>query len=475
MRRLKRRQRSFADLDRERQGIRLEPELAAISALLDRQSSDLLKAVAQDLRRGLKQFRQGRDGMSAEQALRALVLKQIKHWSFRELRERIADGLTLRQFTRFGAASVPQHKAFHRASTLLTPATVQALNAVGVELACALGVEDVRRVRMDTTVTETDIHFPTDSALLWDSVRGRTRTATRILDELPQLPARLFNRTRCARRRRQEIHRLTPRQRQTLQGPKYRELLTITTQVLTNVRAVAKAARAVVPRLDFEVALRGEALCDQIGHYAGLGERVVVQTRRRVLDGETVPAGEKLYSIFEPHTDLIMRGKAQKPVEFGHKLFLAETKRKRGLIIDYQGLDGNPTDEGHVPPWLKRHLERFHTAPDLVAGDRGFYSPANVEVLRADGMERECLPQRGGQKTPERAAHEKSRRFKRGQKFRAGIEGRISVLARGRGMKRCRFKGKHRFDLFIGLVVLANNLLVIGRYLASKQPRPLAA
>ena len=285
MRRLKHGQRSFADLELERQGVRLEPELAAISERLDRKHSDLLKAVAQDLRRGLKQLSKGRDGMSAEQARRALVLKQIKDWSFRELRERIADGLTLREFTRFGAASVPQHKAFHRASTLLTPATVHALNAVVVELALALGVEDARRVRMDTTVSETDIHFPTDSALLWDAVRVLTRTATRILDELPKLPTRLFNRTRCARRRMQEIHRLTRRERQSLQVPKYRELLTITTQVLTNVRAVAKAARAVVPRLEFEVALRVEALCDQIGHYAGLADRVVAQTRRRVLEG----------------------------------------------------------------------------------------------------------------------------------------------------------------------------------------------
>lgn len=473
MRQLKHQQRSFADLELERQGVQLEPELAAISALLDRRQKDLLKAVAHDLRHGLKQCRTGRDGMSAEQALRSLVLKQIKNWSFRELRERIADGLTLREFTRFGAASVPKHKAFHRASTLLAPTSVQALNAVMVELALALGVEDARRVRMDTTVCETDIHFPTDSALLWDAVRVLTRTATRILEELPQLRTRLFNRTRSARRRMQEIHRLTRRERQHLQAPKYRELLTITTQVLTNVRAVAKAARAALPRLAFEEALRVQGLCDQITHYGALADRVVVQTRRRVLAGEQVGASEKLYSIFEPHTDLIMRGKANKPVEFGHKLFLAETRR--GLILDYQVLDGNPPDEGHVQPWLKRHLKRFGSAPDLAAGDRGFYSPANVELLRTQGVGLECLPQRGGQKTAARTAHEKSRRFKQAQKFRAGIEGRISVLVRGRGMKRCRFKGKHRFELFIGLVVLANNLLVIGRYLARKQRHSLAA
>ena len=213
-----------------------------------------------------------------------------------------------------------------------------------VELAIALGVEDARRVRMDTTVSGTAIHFPTDSGLLWDSVRVLTRNAARILEEIPQLPERLFNRTRAARRRMPEIHRLTRSERQSLQGPKYRALITLTTQVLTNVRAVAKAARAGAPQLECEVALRVGALCDESRHDAGLGEQVVAQAQRRVLEGETVPAGEKLYSIFEPHTDLLKRGKAQKPVEFGHKLFLAETRR--GLIVDSQVLDGNPTDEG---------------------------------------------------------------------------------------------------------------------------------
>ena len=473
MRRITGRQRSFADLELERQGVRLEAELAAISRLLDRRGEAILEAVASDLRRPLKKPAKGRDGMSAEQALRSLLLKQIKSWSFRELRERIADGLTLREFTRFGAASVPKHKAFHRASALLTPETLAKVNALVVDLAVALGLEDARWVRMDTTVSETNIHFPTDSGLLWDTVRVLTRSAARIVEEIPELPERLFNRTRSARRRMQEIQRMTRSERRYLQEPKYRELIKISNLVIHNVRAVAKAARAVVPCLDFEVGLRVEGLCEEITHYAGLGERVVAQARRRVLEGENVPAPEKLYSIFEPHTDLIKRGKVQKPVEFGHKLFLAEGRA--GVILDYQLLDGNPSDEGHVKPWLKRHIERFGQAPAVAAGDRGFHSEVNVEHLRTHGVELECLPQRGGRKTPERLAYEKSRRFKRAQKFRAGIEGRISVLVRGRGMKRCRLKGKTRFDLFLGLVILANNLLVIGRHLARRARRPLAA
>ncbi len=475
MRRMTRQQRSFADLELEQQGVRLEPVLSEISRVLDRNSSRLLQAVVTDLRRGLKpgSARTGREGMSAEQVLRSLVLKQIKNWSFRDLRERIADGMTLRDFTRFGAARVPKHKAFHRASRLLQPATLRALNAWVVDLAQRLGVEDARAVRMDTTVSETTIHYPTDSGLLWDAVRVLTRSAQRLLDEVPELPERLFNRTRAARRRMQDIHRLTRGARQAQQEPKYRELLTITVQVLTNVRAVAKAARLIVPRLEFESGLRVQALCQQIHHYAALADRVVAQTRRRVLEHGSVPAEEKLYSIFEAHTDLIKRGKAQKPVEFGHKLFLAESRR--GLILDYQVLTGNPPDDGHVQPWLRRHVERFGAAPDLAAGDRGFYSVANVEALHAHGVHLECLPQRGGYRTEQRTAYEKSRRFKQGQKFRAGIEGRISVLARGRGLNRCPLKGRERFELFVGLVVLANNLLVVGRALARRRGISVAA
>jgi len=350
----------------------------------------------------------------------------------------------------------------------LTPQTLRNLNAMVVELALALGVDDARRVRMDTTVSETDIHFPTDSGLLWDSVRVLTRNAARIIEEIPDLPERLFNRTRSARRRMQEIHRMTRSERQHLQVPKYRELITITNQVINNVRAVARQGRASIGRLDCIAGLRVHTLCEQIKHYSGLAERVVAQARRRIIEEQSVPATEKLYSIFESHTDLIKRGKTQKPVEFGHKLFLAESRR--GIILEYGVLDGNPTDDVHVKPWLKRHIERFGAAPELAATDRGFYSAANVEALRGAGVGLECMPQRGGQKTAERTEHEKSRAFKRGQKFRAGIEGRISVLVRGRGMKRCRLKGKQRFEFFIGLVVLANNLLVIGRHLAKTRP-----
>jgi IS5 family transposase len=466
------RQVTFADLELRAQGVRLEPLLQFLSDFLD-QHLELLELVSCDLRRGLKQPDSGREGLAALQVLRSFVLQRVKNWDLRELRERVADGLTLRVFTGFYAAQVPRHQAFHRSFSRLTPDTMRALNEAVVAAAVAMGIEDGAQLRVDTTVVETNIQFPTDSKLLWDCVRVLTRLVERLVEHLPQLSGRFHNRTRCARRRMQELQRMTPRQRRSRQVPTYRALIKVTAQVVDNSRAALKAAK--LARLA-EAPARSEVerVSKELEHYAALAERVLSQARRRVLEGEQVGAQEKLYSIFEPHTDLIKRGKANTPVEFGHKVLLAETRR--GLITDYQILAGNPPDEMQVQPSLQRHLQQFGTVPRVYATDRGFYSGPNVALVSAAGVALESIPQRGGRKTPQRAAYEKSRPFKRAQKFRAGIEGRISVLGRGRGMKRCCLRGRDGFEVLVGAAVLANNLLVIARYLQNKnQPRRPAA
>jgi IS5 family transposase len=251
-------------------------------------------------------------------------------------------------------------------------------------------------------------------------------------------------------------------------------LITIAAEVVAAGRAMV-AATATAPGLDPLAAARAMALREEIGVYCDRTERVIAQARRRVLEGESVPNADKLFSLFEPHTDLIKRGKAQTPVEFGHKVFVAESAR--GLITDYQVLDGNPIDDTHVAPSLERHHDLFAVPLDLYAADRGFFSPPALEACVAAGVAVECIPQRGGRKSPERAAQEKSRRFRAGQRFRAGIEGRISVLFRGRGMKRCRLHGRERFEVFVGAAVLANNLLVVAELLrrpTRRRRRPAA-
>jgi IS5 family transposase len=473
MRALRTPQPSFADVELQAQHLDQDATLQALGALLDDQPG-LVELVHQDLQRGLRQRRTGRPAATAEQVLRAFILQRVKNWDLRELRERIADGYSLRIFTGFFSTPVPKHDALHRAFCRLTPESLRAVNDLVVRWAVTHGLEDGKALRVDTTVVETDIHYPTDSALLWDGVRVLTRLVTALRAMVPDLAGSFVDRTRSARRRMQEIQRLTAKQRQDQQRPKYRALITIAVEVVKAARA-AVAATATTPSLDPIAAARVMALREEIGVYADRTERVIDQARRRVLEDESVPNGEKLFSLFEPHTDLIKRGKAQTPVEFGHKVFLAESAH--GLITDYRVLDGNPIDETQVAPSLARHQELFATAPDLYAADRGFFSGSALEACAAAGVGVECIPQRGGHKTVARAAHERSRRFHAGQRFRAGIEGRISVLFRGRGMKRCRLHGRQRFEVFVGAAVLANNLLVLAELLrrsASRRRQPAA-
>lgn len=458
---------SFADLEFINQGVQLEPTLKAIADFLD-QHGAIVQRVRRDLLRGLKKPRTGRTGLTAPQVLRSMILMRVKNWDYRELRERITDGYTLRYFTHFNSQRVPQHDAFNRAFNRLTPDTLQAVNDAVIHAAVSLGLEDGRKLRVDTTVVETDIHHPTDSTLLWDSVRVVTRLVRKLGAVLPAGVGPFTNRTRRARRRMQEIQRMTATERRRRQVRTYRALIRVTEQVIAEARAVV--TRPVRVRgLDLMTQVAVDALRAEIARHCELGTRVITQASRRVLQGEQVPTEEKLYSIFETHTDLIKRGKVLKPVEFGHKVFLAESGR--GLITQYRVLSGNPGDQVHVKPSLDRHTALFASAPQLYSSDRGFFNEANLQTCQRAGVILTCIPQSGGKRSPERESLEKSRAFKRGQRFRAGIEGRISVLFRGRGMKRALVEGREHFELFVGAAVLANNLMVIAALLRRKPTR----
>ncbi|HJW76160.1 MAG TPA: ISNCY family transposase [Thermoleophilia bacterium] len=461
------RQDSFADAELRQQSAGRNSKLETIAKLLDSRRQ-LIEKVAADLRKGLKKPGTGRTGLNPFQVLRAFVLQRIENLDLRSLSERIADGISWRIFTGFDAQPVPRHHAFNRAFNRLRAETVRQINDEVVNWAVEAGLENGKRARVDTTVVETDIRFPSDSSLLWDCVRVITREVKRLGEDAPKAVRGFKDHTRRARRRFQEITRMTRRQRHQQQLPKYRDLLTTTQQVLFAARIVLPKARKKADSCaDLMRGIRIRAACDMIEHYCSLADRVVNQTRRRVLEKEQVPVAEKTFSIFEPHTDCIVRGKAQKPVEFGHKVFLAESGN--GLITDYGTLDGNPPDETHVGPTLDRHQGTFGKAPDIFAGDRGFYSLANLDLCREAGVKIESIPQRGGSKTAEREAYEKTRVFKQAQRFRAGVEGRISVLMRGRGMRRCLSAGRSRFEVFVGMAVLANNLLILAELLRKKE------
>jgi IS5 family transposase len=209
-----------------------------------------------------------------------------------------------------------------------------------------------------------------------------------------------------------------------------------------------------------EEARLGEGLAEEIEHLEGLVERVVEQTERRVLKGESLAAGEKLVSLFEEHTAIIARGKASKKTEFGRKVWLEEAEG--GIISGYRVLEGNPSDEQQLLPSLENHRRLFGRPPRLVAADRGVYSPQNEAAARQVGVERVALPKKGA-KNEQRRRHERQGWFRRAGRFRAGIEGRISVMKRRGYLGRCRDRGEEGFLGWVGWGVLTSNLHAIAR------------
>lgn len=208
---------------------------------------------------------------------------------------------------------------------------------------------------------------------------------------------------------------------------------------------------------------KAASLREDIEHFSGLVSRVIAQTNRRVFEGESVPATEKLVSIFEPHTQIICRGKSGKPTEFGKKIWLSEVEG--GIVSSYRILDGNPSDAEQIQPELDQHVRLFGTAPELLAADRGCHSPENERLADELGVQRICLP-KPGSKTEQRQTYEKQRWFKRGQRFRAGSEGRISVLKRRGHLGRCRDHGEEGFERWVGWGILSGNLSTIAGSLA---------
>src|ERR1700694_3062849 len=279
------------------QGLCLEPVLQTISDFLDDQK-DMIEQVRRDLTRGLKKPETGRNGLTPQQVLRSLVLMRVKNWNYRELRERIADGCTLRQFTDFYCLPVPRHDAFNRGFNRLTPKTLKGINDLVVQAAVDLELEDGQKLRVDTTVVQTDIHHPTDNTLLWDVVRVVTRLVGRLAAALERRRIRGFrDRTRSARRRMYELQRMTTRQRHEQQTGKYRELIGIAEEVVRGARTALENTRKTRGK-DMIADLAIAETRKEIEHFCDLGSRVIDQSRRRVLNGEQVPNAEKIFSIF---------------------------------------------------------------------------------------------------------------------------------------------------------------------------------
>lgn len=420
-------------------------ELAKISQILSLHP-DIAELVGQDLVRGVACPHTGARGMSGDQVLRVLLLKQMNTFSYRELEFHLADSATYRTFCRFGALEpTPTRATLAENLKKVRAETLEAIGAMVIRYAAKTGVERGRKVRVDSTVVETNVHAPTDSSLLWDGVR----VLTRLLKEADErFGFGLYtDHTRRAKRRMLAIqHTGSKLQR----GAAYRDLLKVAG------KTVGYAQRAIE---HMEKNAGSQRLADEIAHYTQLLGQVIDQTRRRVLDGEKVPSSEKLVSLFEPHTDIIV--KDRRDTLFGHKVFV--TGGASGLILDCKIEAGNPADTTLALPMLERQKTLYGRPPRQAAMDGGFASKDNLKDAKTLGVEDVCFQKKRGLKVSEMTRS--SWVYKRLRDFRAGIEGLISFLKRAFGLDRCRWRGAESFASYVQASVLTANLLTLARHL----------
>jgi IS5 family transposase len=437
--------------------LEMEPELAALDRLLD--DDELFLRIKADLsKRRPNSSRLGRRSTPVEVVLRMLVVRRLYDWSFEATERNVSDSLLLRQFCRLYLEAAPDDTTLIRWAKLIGPDTLEGLNERAVALAFEHKATRGRKLRTDATVVEANISHPTDSALLSDGVRVLGRLMGKAKEILEGTGESFRNRSRSAKRLARRIDEGARRRggeaKEALKGA-YERLIGV---AKASLKQAQKVRQMLLPK-------EQHGLAGGLERFAGLVERVVDQTERRVLKGESVPAAEKLVSIFEPHTSIIRRGKAGKETEYGRKVWLEETEG--GIISGYRVLEGNPADRDQLLPSLQRHEESFGKPPRLVAADRGVYSPDNERECQERGVERVCLP-KPGNKSEKRREYERQGWFRRGMRFRAGIEGRISVSKRRGYLGRCREKGEEGFDRWVGWGVLASNLHATARVEAAR-------
>jgi IS5 family transposase len=460
------RQRSFADgFLREAVEEFWDDWMRAVDRVLD--DEDLVGTVYAALGKRRPQSRtRGRLGFPAEVVLRLLLLKHIRVWSFASLEREVRTNLLYREFTRVRGGKVPDAKTLGRLAQAIGPDVVAALHQRIVAIAQQEKVIAGRKLRVDTTVVETNIHYPTDSSLLGDGVRVLTRVMKRVTAIAGQVGTTLRDRTRSVKYRLLEIGRASrsrggpaPEKLQAL----YRRLLATTGRVVGQAnRFVHEIASGVKSSGDVMAQAALDGLKQELEVMVPRVQQVRRQARARVLGGDTRVEG-KLVSVFEPTTEIIRKGKASKPTEFGKLVKIQEAERQ--IIVDYEVYAKRPSDSELLVPAIEVHQQRLGRVPELVAADAGFYSAAAETTAKAMGVTRVSVPNRAT-KSPQRKQEQKKRWFKKAQKWRTGCEGRISVLKRRHGLTRCRYKGDAGMQRWVGLGVLGDNLINLGAALA---------
>jgi len=425
----------------------------------------LLLLIQQELAKRCKKSKtRGRRATPAEVVLRMLLLKHVRDWSFETLSREVRANLVYREFTRIGGEKVPDDRTMGNLARQLGPEVVEKLHRRVVEIAQENQIATGRQMRVDTTVVETDIHYPTDSTLLGDGVRVLTRIMKKVTAVAGKVGTQMRDRSRSAKLKVLAIARAsrnkTEQGRQKMKNA-YVKLLDITSRVVGQAKKFSSEIADGVKRGNLSVMHKAKKQLDEMIPRV---KQVLRQTRERVLRGNTQADG-KLLSIFEPHTEVIRKGKANKPNEFGKLVVIQEAEHQ--VVTRYDVCEQRPADSTLLVGCLEHHVEQFGRAPQDLAADSGFFSAANESKAEQMGVSRVSIPSHDT-KSPARQQRQKQRWFKDLQKWRTGCEGRISVLKRRHGLRRSLYRGPDGIRRWVGLGVIADNIIHIGTHLAEQ-------
>lgn len=426
-------------------------ELAAISQVLD-DNPEIVALAYKDLV-GIADATTGREGMSAEQVLRCAIIKQHRTMSYEELAFHLEDSHSFRAFARLKMGQYPSASTLQENITALKPTTWEAMHKVVTRYAASEKFEKGRKVRLDSTTVESNIHYPTDSRLLQDGIRIITRLLVEGQRLRPKPGYRFSDHRRVAKKRTLTI---VNAKRRKVRQQAYRDLL----GVANRVRGYGLEAIEVLEVFSSEEAeqiIRADAVREKLARALMIFTRVIDQTERRVIHGESVPASEKVVSFFETHTDIIVKGGRE--TQYGHKVFL--TGGSCGLILDCLIVRGNPKDSSMFSQMIERQQVLYNRVPRQVAADGGFASQDNLNWAKGEGITDVMFSKKRGLSVLDMVKSHWV--YKRLRNFRAGIEANISRLKRAFAFARCTWRGWRGFQQYVWSTVVSYNLSVLGR------------
>jgi IS5 family transposase len=419
-----------------------------VSRILD-DHPEILELVHEDLKRLSCGGRRGRKGdFTSETILRALVVHAIEGLSLRETVVRIAESDFLQDFLRTRKKAVMDFSFLDKCFQAIRPATWKQVNAALAQGAVESGAIDVSTIRADTTAVETNIHWPTDAGLLWDTWRVAARLLRQGRAIAPETCPHRFHDRKTKR-----LYLFITRYAKSENARRQRKVRAAFRQLIARVAWIVEAAGWFCDWAPLRRRIELTAIADELRRFLPAMKRVVEQARRAQLEGEKVPAAERVFSIFEPHTELLKRGRRQKPVEFGHMVLLCQSPEK--FITDYEAYRHRQADCQLTEEVIERHEGLFGQTPEVLAADMGF-CPDEEKYEELQGRV-------GTLAIPRRLRDLADAVLRMWRSFRAGIEGTISGLKRAFRLARCYYRGFKRFAAALGLSVFCHNLVVLAK------------